>query len=135
MENASKALIMAAEIMIGVLLLSLLGTLYYVYTNYHSEVQSNFAAKALYEFNAEFEEYEDRDLTSQDVLSICNLAKDYNTKFEKEIRVTVKVQGVPERNIKADDSFLEPNKLYIIKNIHYGSSDGKINHIEIAEKR
>ena len=127
---------MAAEILVGVLLLSLMATLFYIFTNYQAEITSNQAQKDLYQFNAKFEGFKDKELTAQDVLSIYNLAKDYNSKFDGEVRVSVKVQGVTSKEITVSSEFLNADnkKTYEISNIGYNEADGKIKLININEK-
>ena len=83
MENASKALLMAAKVFIGVMLLILMIFLYITMSSWGRNVQSNIDIKEISEFNAQFTVYDGRsDLTAQDVVSIINLAKNYNEKYE-----------------------------------------------------
>ena len=129
MENASKALIMAAEILLGVLLLSLLAMVFYGFNNYQSEVDKNQSAKELYEFNAKFQAYESYEyLTPQDVLSISNMVKDYNKRFGEEGRIQITGVSNPTHN----NDFLnpEPESKYKIK-IKYSDIDGKVEKIII----
>lgn len=136
MENSSKALLMAAEVLVGVLLLSLMATLIYVFTNYQAEITTNQAQKDIYEFNARFQGFENKDLTAQDVLSLYNLTKDYNKKFDGEIRISMKVQGITNKEITASSDFLNADnkKTYVITKIEYNNADGKVKSINIKEK-
>ncbi len=85
MENAAKALIFAGEILIGVLLLTLMMAIFTGIANFSETVNSNIEMKVLYEFNEQFEIYDKRqDLVAQDVITILNLAKDYNHKVQEE---------------------------------------------------
>ena len=58
MENASRALIMAAGVLVGVLLLSLAVYLFTIFGNFGSEMTTQMNEKNLSEFNAQFTKYE-----------------------------------------------------------------------------
>lgn len=100
MENASKALIMAAGVLIGVMLISFAVYLFSVFGDYSGEVQSQMEARRVEAFNTQFTKYygsEQREnpydsnseksydgpilCTAQDVVTIANLAKDSNTSY------------------------------------------------------
>lgn len=135
MENASKALLMAAEVLVGVLLLSLMATIIYFFTNYQAEIESNQNAKEIYRFNSQFEVYEAKEsLTAQDVLSIYNLAQNYNSKFENEQPIKVIING---SSANMDSEYLKQDlinsKKYSIK-IEYNENTGKINKIILNNK-
>ena len=107
MENASKALLMATGILLGVLLLSLLVFVFYFMGSYSSSVQENIDAGVIYDFNIKFQEYDGRkDLTAQDVVTIYNLVQNYNSKFEQvsdihKIQITgnVKINDILQTNL------------------------------------
>lgn len=134
MENASKALIMAASILIGVLILSLMSYLFLFMSDYASRVEENLYAKEIYEFNAQFNEYDERDnLTAQDVITIVNLVNNYNSKFEqgKNDPQAIKVTGLSQDKINNIlNNNLETIKIYKCK-IKYGNE--KVSQIIITE--
>ncbi len=92
MENASKALLMAATVLVGVLLLSLGVYLFTVFGNFSADMTKELTQKDIDEFNAQFIKYESyKDETSgewkntcraQDVVTIANLAKENNSKYD-----------------------------------------------------
>ncbi len=90
MENASNALLMGAEILIGVLILSILAGLYFAFDGYMEEIQNGQEMKKIYEINSKFQEYVSSDeinpniLSAHDVLTIHNLIEEYNKQFEDE---------------------------------------------------
>lgn len=135
MENSSKALIMAASILIGVLILSLMSYLFLFMSDYASKVEENLYAKEIYEFNAQFIEYDERDnLTAQDVITIVNLVDNYNSKFEqgKNDLQAIKIIGLTQDKINNIlNNNLESNKTYKCK-ITYGNE--KVSKIQITEK-
>ena len=71
MENASKALLMAAEVLIGVLILSLAVYLYVSFGTTAAEVNEQNTQKQLVQFNTQFTVYQDRnDLTIYDIINL-----------------------------------------------------------------
>ena len=93
MENASKALIMGAEILIGVMILSIGVYLFNVLGSYSADTTQEMESTRLEQFNDQFTKYygtvstqqEDGKIyeqtikcTMQDVVGVANLAKMYN---------------------------------------------------------
>ncbi len=93
MENASKALIMAASILIGVMIISIGVVLFNIFSTYSANAQKDLEAKQIGEFNEQFLKYvsytnssmppAEREekrviLTAHDVISIASLAKENN---------------------------------------------------------
>ena len=79
MENASKALIMAAEVLIGILILSLMVYLFVSFGSSAAEVNEEVDKTRLAEFNSQFDKYKDKnDITAYDILSLTNLATENN---------------------------------------------------------
>ena len=60
MENASKALIMAGGVLIGVLIISLAVYLFVSFGQTSAEINSENSQKQLSQFNAKFTSYEGR---------------------------------------------------------------------------
>ncbi len=75
MENASKALLMAAGVLMGILVLSLI---VYIYATFSDSTQKNMEQMKLNEtvaFNSKYLAYDGReDLTCYDILNIANMA-------------------------------------------------------------
>lgn len=149
MENASKALLMAAEVLLGVLLLTLMASIIYFFTNYQAEIESNQNAKEIYRFNSQFEVYKEKEyLTAQDVLSIYNLAQNYNSKFENEEPIKVYISDTLLNSTNVNNKInlkdildktdygstpTKPPKTYKIDKIEPNQTTKKINNIKIVE--
>ena len=85
MENASKALIMAAGVLIGVLILSLAVYLFVSFGTSSAQVHKLNEENQLNEFNTQFTSYEGReDITIYDVITVKNLADENNRHYELE---------------------------------------------------
>lgn len=87
MENASKALLMAATILISVMLVSLATYLFATFGNYSKNINDNINQKTKQEFNAQFTKYETSETgepcTVYDIVTIINLAKNCNDQYEE----------------------------------------------------
>lgn len=142
MENASKALIIAAEVLIGVLLLTLMVFAFRAMGSFSDSVDKNIEMKNLSEFNTKFEIYRGRtDLTAQDVITIGNLAKNYNRESDS-IQVTVNVNGTDSKyeNVHrlSDTDTYEFIKTYSAntfkcENMEYNKTTGKIQKITLKK--
>ncbi len=84
MENASRALLMAATVLISVMVISLGTYLFATFGNYTKQINTNLSAKQKEEFNAQFTKYEGGDpCTVYDIVTIINLAKNSNNQYEE----------------------------------------------------
>ena len=85
MENASKALIMAAEVIIGVLVLSLMSYLFVTFSSNSSEIIKQMDENKLTEFNNQYDKYKGKsDVTIYDIVSLASLARENNEYYELE---------------------------------------------------
>ncbi len=78
MENASNALIMAAAILIGILILSLGVYLANIMSGYAEITQKQMEQNSLNQFNDRFLKYDSLDCTIQDVITVKNYALESN---------------------------------------------------------
>ena len=85
MENASKALIMAASVLIGIMILSLAVYLFTTFGATSAELHKQIQTDRVNQFNTQFTVYQNRsDLTIYDVITVANLAKDNNEYYGLE---------------------------------------------------
>ncbi len=88
MENASKALIMAGGILIAILVMSLFVYLIVSFGATSDKIHDQNAQTQITEFNAQFTKYQGRtNITIYDVVSVANLAIDYNENNNTKIEV------------------------------------------------
>lgn len=138
MENASKALIMAGEILIALLIIALLVFGFTKISNLSETEQGTIEAEQLAAFNKQYESYNRKLLRGVDVISLINKAIDNNIKYENEesYKITIKFELVYdlqpyilvnewnsekrryEKVVKIDDKVsnmsLQKNKTYVI---------------------
>lgn len=92
MENASKALLISAGVLLAILLLSLFAYLMRQMGTSTSGIYSTLSQHEISEFNQKFLNYEGREnLSIQDVITIVNLAKDNNEKANRPTIIEVTV--------------------------------------------
>lgn len=78
MENASKALLMAGGILVGVLILALMLTLFLSSRELSTGYEQTKRSEAVHQFNVNFTKYLGQDLTIHQVITITNFATQNN---------------------------------------------------------
>lgn len=110
MENASKALLMAAGVLIGILILSLIVYLFANFGMASAEVHKQKDMNDINSFNTQFTSYEGKECNIQDVISAVNLAIDNNKNYSLNAEegnnyyITVNIIGSANvKNLQAKD--------------------------------
>lgn len=86
MENASKALLMAAGVLIGIMVLSLAVYLATSFSQLYADVNEKNVQQQLVQFNTRYTAYEYRtDLTIYDILTVVGYAKENNKKYKEDL--------------------------------------------------
>lgn len=136
MENASKALIMAGAVLIGIILLSLLVYAFRTSGNFASKYDDKLEQGVITKFNEQFTSYEGRNnITIHDLISIINLAENYNEK-ENDIVVDVIIDGRSyidkngfDEKAKIDELQNNTN-IYTCLGVEYDEFTRKVNAIK-----
>ncbi len=83
MENASKALLMAAGVLIGLMIFSLAAYLFTQFGGTSAQIHENIETSQIEEFNSQFTSYQVQDrVTIHDIVSMANLATQNNQYYE-----------------------------------------------------
>lgn len=83
MENASEALIMAAGVLIGVMILTLAVYLFVTFGAQSQELHKEITANQLTQYNAQYNVYEGRtNITIYQIISVKNLAKENEKRYK-----------------------------------------------------
>ncbi len=146
MENASNALLMAAGVLIGIMILSIAVFLFADFSGTSREIQDTISSNQLQQFNAQFTIYADReDLTIYDVISVANLAAQNNLEYPEgnENYIQVELDGqyinlekqplwvyeklISINNVVKDDGELQ--YLYESSSVQY-NANGRVNYIK-----
>lgn len=149
MENATKALIIAGAVLIGIILLSIGVALWRNFSNFSADNAQSTRTRQLEEFNVKFKKYEFNSqatkedeqnyITAQDVRTIVNLAKDYNSKYNDEIIEVFYKNAKAINNWDEDDwvKFLNNANLnelkYAMTTRNSSSNSDIVNRIDINE--
>lgn len=80
MENASKALIMAGNVLIALMILGALLLMFNSLSAYQKATEVDTTSEQLVEINAQFETYNRTDIRGSDLYSLLNRAINYNTR-------------------------------------------------------
>lgn len=152
MENASKALIMAAGVLIGVLIISLAVYLFADFGSTSAEINKQNEQQKIVQFNSQFTSYEDEEgktWTIYDVITVTGYARENNEYYKdsiddqvivsfKDMKLTSfgnsEYENLIKNLIKSDQreiSSINNNKLptYKCKIIDY-HENGKVSKIE-----
>lgn len=115
MENASKALIIAASALLLILMMSFTTYMFRKIGGDASDIYGELKDSDIAEFNQQFLNYADRGtqkdaenkwinpLKIQDVVSIINLAKSNNESRKMPVEIKVKVDGTQKQNSTTED--------------------------------
>lgn len=99
MENASNALMMAAGVLVGVLILALMVTLFASSSSVSRTYENSKHEEAVQQFNSNFTKYVGKDLTIHEVVTICNYANKYGVSV---VNSSGSLTSYNESNIKTD---------------------------------
>lgn len=78
MENASKALIIAGEVLISIIIISALVLMFNNLTSYQNVSEQNEQENEVIQFNTRYEAYNRDDVRGNDLYSLINRVVDYN---------------------------------------------------------
>ncbi len=106
MENATKALLMAGGILIGIMIATFMVLVLHKGGQMSAEYDSQLSDQTLLDFNSQFEVYNVPDNDFFDVITVVNLAYDVNvkSKWVAGDGVVVKIQGMTSGTYELPDS-------------------------------
>lgn len=130
MENASKALLIAAGILLALIILSLLIYMTNTTSRMAKAQDEKTEAEQLAAFNREYEAYNKTKMYGTDVITVYNKAKNNNEK--KEIFITIKVYDKNGNEISISYESEFKNKIFECSDLKY--SNGRVSEMEFIEK-
>lgn len=138
MENATKALLIAGGVLIGIVMVTIGLYLYTTYSNQSKEYNQLITATEIQKFNSNFEAYLGREnITAQEIASVVNLAKQYNNQVKIYLGLT-ELTFNSGSTYKTPEEFIKNNqdKAFICKisnsNPRYDES-GKIEQLTFTQ--
>ena len=148
MENASKALLMAAGVLIGILILSFMVYLFASFTSTALQIERENNQKEITQFNANFTKYENKkDISIYSVLKLKNFVREVNENRNDDNKIQIylestEISGWNDTNdiqrVKTDLNAKDPStgkpkvQYYKVTNIDY-DENGKVNYIRFAK--
>ena len=120
MENASKALIMAGGILLGILILTLMVTLFISAKDLSASYEERKQSESVQQFNVNFTKYIGQKLTIHQVVTISNFAKENN----------VEVGGIGKQSVSKITKETLKNRYVLAINDY--DSNGYIKKIQIT---
>ena len=148
MENASKSLIMAAGILIGLLVISLAVYLFADFGATSAKINQQVEEQRIVQFNSQFTSYLNKELTIYEIITILGYAQEnneyYKETLDEQIAVILKTsrgtQNITELNGEEKKELIQLEQTYITngqlpkyhlteENIKYNSNTGKVNKI------
>ena len=136
MENASKALLMAAGVLIGVLILALMVTSFASSKSLFNNYEAIKEAEAIQQFNVNFTKYVGRNLTIHDVITIYNFAIEKGmptSNISKSGSFNIDTDQI-STDILEEKNYVEPAKVYYKMRIIEYSDDGYVSKIEFYNR-
>ena len=82
MENASKALLIVAGVLIGIMILSIAVYLAVTFGQTASEVNEEIRDNQVAQFNSQFTKYDGKQVTIHDIITMANIARTNNDEYE-----------------------------------------------------
>ena len=135
MENASKALIMAGGVLIGILILALAVYLFATFGAESREIHAQMEERQLTQYNAQYTIYANRsDITIYDIVSVANLAKENNDyyqnygNFTTAYKVTVVITGAGANSTSNFQDKTAQEKQTLLELYNSIGSDGNLQN-------
>lgn len=139
MENASKALLMAAGILIGVLMLALMVTLFLSSSEVSNEYEQTKKSEAVQQFNVNFTQYLGQDLSIHQVITMKNFALNNKVCDVTVANITSTIdKDMEDLNQKYQEYLGKKVKLeiiYKIENIEYDEVTGYVSKVSISNRK
>lgn len=125
MENASKALLMAASVLIGILIISLAVYLFVTFGSASAKMHKQNEVQQIAQFNSQFTSYEEKECTIYDVITLANLATENNIYYEltrteameKTNYISVFIERTPIEGAYGETSKTEEYNRYILEEV------------------
>lgn len=150
MENASKALIMIATVIIGMLIISLLVCIFAIFKNFEKDLIRQEEDAEIVKFNKQFLQYNEKEkITIQDIITVANLASNINSKYQltkpesSSLYVQIKIIFYDNSEVRYlekfdSDYYLRLIQSYSLKNfkcteMKINPMTKRVNYIEFRE--
>lgn len=150
MENASKALIMAGSVLIGILIMSLAVYLFVDFGTTSAQINEQNAQTQITQFNSKFTSYQNRnDITIYDIITLAAYAKENNKYYDNDnaYKIVVKIGNNEIQNNRDDQNYIlikndqgsinagnSDLPIYECESISYNNINGRVNEIKFKKQ-
>ena len=100
MENAAKALLIAAGVLIGLILISMMVISHREISSYYEEKEQAEISEQVHKFNMQFAPYDRENVRGTDLISLVNKIIDYNQLQEDDL-ITISIRIPGDSDVKA----------------------------------
>lgn len=113
MDNISKALIIAGEMLLAIMVLALLAYFFGRASNFSRSYQSIKDSEEIDQFNKNFEKYmvEGKEYNIRDIVTVINFARNYNSNqnnhTDSYINITLNGNNYANINVFSDEKIIE----------------------------
>ena len=132
MENASKALLMAASVLIGIILISLMVIMFMNSGNVSSSYDKTISQEEISVFNSNFTKYSNKSLTIHEVKSIINFAKANGVNISSDTTSSTNISDTLNGATGTYNNTVKERK-YKLVILEYDANTGKISKIQITK--
>ena len=147
MENASKALLIAGEVLIAILVLTFGIFIFANIKNISINYENTRTIQEAQKENTKFTKYLNEKLTAQEVVTIINMLKEYNTEMETDAKIKIDdteysvdtfntiifIQDNSSKSIVTEKDGVEITTIeaqkFLCKEIKYDNTTGRIEGI------
>ena len=132
MENATKALLISAGVLLGIIIISLA---VYVFANsaaFGESYESSQEEIRIANYNNKFEIYNKEEITIYDIISVLNLSKEYKEKYGDTINVYMGTTLLTQRIDINEQIQINKDEIYRCSRITY-NDEGKVNSITFVK--
>ena len=120
MENVSKALLIAAGVLIGLIVLTMLVVMYRQVTSYYTAKEKARTFEQLQEFNAQYTPYNRKNVRGTELISLINKIINFNEQ-EDEIGIEIEIR-FSDNLAKAQTFYYNPTEFPDVKLINVNQS-------------
>ena len=132
MENATKALLISAGVLLGIIIISLA---VYVFANtaaFGESYESSQEEIRIANYNNKFEMYNKEEIRIYDIISVLNLSKEYKEKYGDTINVYMGTTLLTQSIVINEQIQINKDGIYRCSRITY-NDEGKVNSITFVK--
>lgn len=143
MENASKALLMSASVLIAVMVISIGVYVFNMFGTFAKNSEEELYNKQISIFNEQFVKYETMDnINIHDIITLANYAKNYNETYAKGeedlfVQVCIDDKTIQDKNIETKNNLIEKSihNKYKLSEIEYNERTGRVKRVLFIQNK